>query len=225
MPPVPAVRPVLSLCPASQARARSAGPLEDDFSPAELAEWGALKSEKRRLDWLAGRLAGKEAAREWLSRNGERVSGRVEIFNGAEGAPYIKADSGSVLARLARISLSHCDFGGVAAAHGAAVGVDAERIAPRDSGVLAHYARADENASTPELATRLWTVKEAALKALGLGFAGGLLNVHWSGGTDLNFFGAAEQRRLSLELGGFAVESWIEGETAFGLVYQQEALP
>jgi phosphopantetheinyl transferase len=224
MPPVPAVRPVLSLCPASQAQARLAGRLDDVLTGPEREQLGRLKSDKRRRDWLSGRLAAKDAVRRWLEERGERVSGIVEIFNDADGVPYITTETDlspdAALSRRLRLSIAHNESGGCAAVHLGPVGIDVERIAVRDPGVLAHYARDDEDARTPRSQTRLWTIKEAVLKMLGLGFAGGLLNVKWTGGTTAALFGAAEQRRVELGIRDFAVEQWFDAETAaFSLAY------
>jgi phosphopantetheinyl transferase len=222
MPLVPALRPVVCALSASEA-ARRLARAQDELSAAERDQLDRFGSEKRRLDWFAGRLAAKAAVREWAQRNGERVSGGVEIFNDSEGVPYISAQS--PLSRRLRLSLAHGSLGAIAAVHTAAVGVDAELVAPRDPATRAYFIRGDEPAGDDLAVAALWTVKEAVLKMLGLGFAGGLQNVRWGGGAEAELFGAAEQRRRELGIADFVVEQWFDEQASYCLSFAVPEAP
>jgi phosphopantetheinyl transferase len=217
MPPVPAVRPVVSVVTSAQTSELMARRLSSVLTPAERDQFDRLGSDKRRRDWLAGRLAAKAAVAQWCRERAEPIPQEVELANDQDGAPYFPA-----LPRL-RVSIAHGELGGVAAVHTALVGVDAERVAPRDPAVLAHFARADEAAPDAAAQTALWTVKEAVLKLLGLGFAGGLLNVRWDGADRVKLFAAAAERWTELGGAEIVVEQWFEGDTAFCLSFTQEA--
>ncbi|OGS39790.1 MAG: hypothetical protein A3J82_02585 [Elusimicrobia bacterium RIFOXYA2_FULL_69_6] len=141
------------------------------MSPAEESLFRGLRSEKRRLDWLAGRCAAKRA----LSRYFREVLGQsldlpvVEISSGAQGAPLCS------LPGAPSFSISHCAAGGFCAAGlgGRLIGADWELVAPRSRELARLFARPGElPPDADDLAqTRLWAVKEAVLKLLGLGLA------------------------------------------------------
>ena len=62
----------------------------------ELPTWHSLsRSPARRLEWLAGRLAAKEAVRDVLSENGERLAlGDIAFTVGERGRPIVAAVAG-----------------------------------------------------------------------------------------------------------------------------------
>jgi phosphopantetheinyl transferase len=75
------------------------------------------------------------------------------------------------------VSIAHKDEIAVAiASHDGDLGIDVERIAPRDAGFADLAFTADElrmmNEPRDEALTRLWVAKEAAAKAAGTGLAG-----------------------------------------------------
>jgi phosphopantetheinyl transferase len=140
----------------------------------------------RRRQWLLGRVAAKDAARAWLSA---RASGETALHpasfaidNDARGQPFVKYFP----ARRdpPKISIAHCDDRAIAIAHAKAVGVDIERIAPRDAAFLESISTAAERKlldararggppdATDEWTTRLWCAKEAAGKQRGTGVDG-----------------------------------------------------
>lgn len=138
------------------------GDLEALLTPAERAMLRAFPSEKRRLDWLSGRIAAKRALGELLGR----PELELELANEPSGRPACLA------ARDLFFSISHCALGGVCAASASGpVGVDWETVRPLAAGVLELVSDASERAGivAPEDGTRLWTRKEAVLKLLGLG--------------------------------------------------------
>lgn len=210
---VSAVRPFLAACPAAEAQARLSRFLADAFGEAERALIADLKSDKRRLDWVAGRLAAKQAAGRFLASKGSALAApQIVIENDADGRP-------SVAGEEVYISISHCPLGGLAAAHHAPVGVDFEPVAPRDPAVIEYFAREDEPRATPREQTALWVVKEAVLKMLGTGIAAGPKNVKWDG-AKAELFGAALEAWKKHPT-PYTVQQWFDGDTAVALAFQE----
>ena len=141
----------------------------DWLSPAEMHVWAAWPSEKRRREWLAGRLAAKRLLREAFGLRPQDC----EI--GKEGvAPLVHG-----LERVGVcVSLSHC--AGLGAASWSdiglegAVGVDAQWVRPVHPGLRDRVFRPEEQAQVgerfgtsdaPAGLLLLWAIKEAAIKA------------------------------------------------------------
>jgi phosphopantetheinyl transferase len=219
MPTAHAVRPCVAVVSSDEVRAALARHLEDILTPAELDQLSRFGSEKRRRDFMAGRLAAKKAVRLWLKERKERFSGLIEVSNDQDGVPYISGPT-ALRGRL-HISIAHGELGGIAAAHAGPVGVDAELVSSKDPGVLKYYVREDELAVNAIAQTRLWTVKEAVLKMLGLGFAGGFFNVRWTGGASADLYGTADLKRSELGFDDFVVETWLEGDASYCLAYAE----
>ncbi|HXI03211.1 MAG TPA: 4'-phosphopantetheinyl transferase superfamily protein, partial [Candidatus Saccharimonadales bacterium] len=169
------------------------------LSRAERERWRALKlPAPRRLEWLLGRVAAKEAARRLLEdRWGLRPPpAEIEIRKDPEGRPFLQGRWISRVDAPLTLSLSHS--GGlavavagiaagreapVASAHG--IGVDVETIG-RTNGEFAGAAFSPEEQSLfadlgererEEWALRCWCAKEAVAKALGSGFMGNPRNL------------------------------------------------
>ena len=144
----------------------------EGLAPAEREAAERLRlGEHRRSEWRAGRLAA-HAALELLLGDGAAglVVGREE-----DGAPVV------VGAADVRISISHGRAHAVAAAGRVArLGIDLCEIAraPNVERIAQRFLHADERAlpRTPAEWALLWTLKEAAAKALWRGlFDGGLV--------------------------------------------------
>ncbi|MEW6167476.1 MAG: beta-ketoacyl synthase N-terminal-like domain-containing protein [Pseudomonadota bacterium] len=138
----------------------------------------------RREEWLMGRIAAKEAVRDWAARRGVAVAAAdIEIAADAQGAPRIlcPALSGQPLPQL---SISHSRRWAVAALGPAdeAVGLDYQRLDQIDAEALIagglnaaerHWLPGpDDSAERLRVAVALWCAKEAAAKAFGTGLAG-----------------------------------------------------
>src|SRR6202022_1715143 len=123
----------------------------------------------RLADRLSGRLALRQAYADFRrSRAGSPA--HAAIAHRPDGRPYLPAEPGL------SCSVSHSQRCGVAVVSLAPVGIDIERIRPRDPRLLAYVAEATEAAalrhlggSAAELLTLIWTLKEATAKASGLG--------------------------------------------------------
>ena len=122
-----------------------------------------------RQDWLAGRIALKEALNRFFSLG--QKHNRTEVQNNKSGIPFIKG-----LPRL-YCSISHSYGFALAGVSEKPIGVDIEKIRFHNPSLLLYIAKPEEivkfrsvNCKKKGLITKIWTIKEATLKALGLGF-------------------------------------------------------
>ncbi len=155
------------------------GTLEHFLSPSERARFKELKTRKRQLEWLSGRIAAKRLIREvHFSGEGAVVSyPAIEVESNSLGAPVITIVGESQAEP--RVSISHSD--GVAAAMLArepalAPGIDVEAIERRADAFVRDYFTENERvcigasgAHRDRVVTAIWAVKEAMMKALGIG--------------------------------------------------------
>ncbi len=136
-------------------------------------EWEGYRDlpERRKEDWLAGRVAAKDAVRLllWERGMGPLWPIEVEIPTGADGAPEVRAPGGLDL----RVSISHKQGRAVAmVAEGLDPGVDLETVEARPPELeRAAFTERERDwlSSRPEAErdgwrARLWAAKEAAAK-------------------------------------------------------------
>jgi phosphopantetheine--protein transferase-like protein len=134
--------------------------------------------------WLLGRIAVKDAVRQWLWDAGAGPVFPIEITvsNDASGRPRVMGP----FTEAPEVSLAHT--GSLAAALVAdpgctsGVGIDIEQITDRDDRTVAAILTAAERrllttqctsvAERPGWVTRFWAAKEAVAKAMGTGLAG-----------------------------------------------------
>jgi phosphopantetheinyl transferase (holo-ACP synthase) len=144
-------------------------------------------SESRRLEWLSGRIAAKDAVREYVqAQTGARVLYTdIEIWNTPDGRPVVWFMENAWPIEPPTISISHAgDVAvAVASAPGRRVGVDVEPLT-RTTMTPPNFLRAIlhslEDALVPETDAmtwrlRVWCAREAAAKACGVGLGTGLL--------------------------------------------------
>ena len=143
---------------------------------AERADFAAV-AERGQRAWLLGRIAAKDAAREYLWRHdAERrplFPSEVAVYNDDVGRPVL---SGPRVAGLC-VSIAHKDELAVARVGRCPVGIDVEAIVARpDSFGETAFTEAERalvaGRSRDEWWTRLWCAKEAVGKALGTGLGG-----------------------------------------------------
>jgi phosphopantetheinyl transferase len=153
------------------------------LSPAELEDFQALrKPDDKKAEWLFGRAAAKDAVRILQrARHGERpFMADVEIFNDQFGRPLARPRGRERPQDYPHVSIAH------AAGHVAAlaattpyVGIDIERVIPREAGFEeiafndAERRLLDRVENRDEWIARFWCAKEAVGKALGRGLLGG----------------------------------------------------
>lgn len=166
------------------------------LSPAETDRLAAFRLDKRRREWLAGRLAAKALLTE--AEGGAPAS--YEIGMDKYGRPACGG-------RL--VSISHSNGWALAAYKPgcAFLGADLEKIEERHPAWYADYFHPSElPAPDPSAATRLWAVKEAMMKALGLGLMVDPLDIRETAkGVELR--GKAQQRYAELGSPAFAAEA------------------
>lgn len=141
---------------------------------------------RRRRQWLAGRVAAKDAVLSWLRDQGvaEAYPQELRIVNNAEGAPQIVPHVTGTVPSGLHVSLAHKDHLAAAIVGHEPVGIDIERVAARDAGFLSLVFSAPEldlllRAGEPEALahTRGWVAKEVMAKAAGTGLGGHLHEV------------------------------------------------
>ncbi len=136
-----------------------------------------LRFPKRCIEWLRGRWMAKQILLRSDPRFADCVPSRITIANQADGAPQVWLEGKPVDGSL---SISHRQDRVAAAwapSRRVAVGVDIEWIEPRDPAFLEDFFSEVEKSTAlaaapqhqPLQITLLWSAKEAALKALGLG--------------------------------------------------------
>ncbi|MGP3926283.1 beta-ketoacyl synthase N-terminal-like domain-containing protein [Streptomyces sp. 8N616] len=169
--------------------------MRNHLGGAERAEYERRPPRGRR-QWLLGRIAAKDAVRQWLWERGEGpvFPAEIQVCNDEHGRPYATGIHGRTLPESA-LSLAHRAEAGVALVvqrppghhtghHGGpGPGIDIEEIADRDQQTLAvafaepeRKLLAEVCAATGESearwATAFWAAKEAVAKAEGTGFLG-----------------------------------------------------
>ena len=159
------------------------------LTPAEQAIWYKFPEKGiRRTDWLLGRIAAKDALRQWSYQHlGIQLAPvDIEILPNAQGKPIAQCPALThspqgveTPIQLPDISISHSDGTAVAAIAQAneQIGIDWQPLsAIRDVDAMAQaftpaelslYTHIDRHALA-----RLWAAKEAAAKAIGTGLAG-----------------------------------------------------
>ncbi len=141
----------------------------DELTPAERREYDEQSHDDRRRDWLAGRQAAKEAVAAHCGVPPTRV--RLVRREGAAPSALLRSEDATPRAMPISISISHCDGLGLAAVadHPARVGVDLERAGQIEHEHLRYFLSPGERTVAERAgATFVWTLKEAAWKALQL---------------------------------------------------------
>ncbi|MEV6921605.1 beta-ketoacyl synthase N-terminal-like domain-containing protein [Amycolatopsis sp. NPDC051106] len=133
-----------------------------------------------RRQWLLGRIAAKDAVRQFLWAGGEpeMFPAELRIGNDDAGCPHATGAYGRELPPLT-VSLAHRGEVGVAIARHGRCGIDVEEVVPRAESTVDAALGAGEQALFAGLAgdperwfARFWTAKEAVAKLLGTGLRG-----------------------------------------------------
>ncbi|WP_410670271.1 beta-ketoacyl synthase N-terminal-like domain-containing protein [Amycolatopsis sp. cmx-4-68] len=133
-----------------------------------------------RRQWLLGRIAAKDAVRQFLWARGEpeMFPAELRIGNDDAGRPFVTGAYGRELPPLT-VSVAHRAEVGVAIARRGPCGIDVEEVAARAESTLDAALGAAEQALFAGLAgdperwfARFWTAKEAVAKLLGTGLRG-----------------------------------------------------
>jgi phosphopantetheinyl transferase (holo-ACP synthase) len=149
------------------------------LTPFELERFALFTSPKRKLEWLGGRIAAKQAAMSMICLSEGEPAPHwlgLEVVADPEGRPFIHAvDEPDRI--LPDISISHSRGLAVAMAAGEGrCGIDIQAVTPTVTRVRARFAGAAELTILDALAedhsqaarlTLLWAAKEALKKAIG----------------------------------------------------------
>jgi 4'-phosphopantetheinyl transferase len=155
--------------------AREEVPAGDEWlGPDERDKQATLRFSKRRDDWRLKRWAAKQALQ---ASTGLGALERLQVLNTAAGIP-VPHDGSSALP----FALSLADREGTALCTlgpaGARLGCDIELVEPRSAAFVGDWFTPEEQAAVAAAGTRaaadlvanlIWSAKEAALKALGIG--------------------------------------------------------
>ncbi|MEU9264743.1 beta-ketoacyl synthase N-terminal-like domain-containing protein [Streptomyces sp. NPDC048251] len=161
--------------------------MRNSLGGAERSQY-AEHAPRGRRQWLLGRIAVKDAVRQWLWDQGEGpvFPAELRVRNDEAGRPYVTGVHGRVLPAL-DVSLAHCAEAGVAIVRphtpGPGPGIDIEEVTDRTPQTLAAALGEDElrllralsagsGSSEALWFTRFWAAKEAVAKAEGTGFGG-----------------------------------------------------
>ncbi|MFJ9894346.1 beta-ketoacyl synthase N-terminal-like domain-containing protein [Streptomyces sp. NPDC091280] len=161
--------------------------MRNSLSDVERSQYAEHPPRGRR-QWLLGRIAVKDAVRQWLWGHGEGpvFPAEIRVHNDATGRPYVTGLHGRALPPL-DVSLAHAAEAAVAIVRphvpGPGPGIDIEEVVERAPATLATalgeeelaLLRAQLSASGESEAlwfTRFWAAKEAVAKAEGTGFGG-----------------------------------------------------
>ena len=140
--------------------------------PGEFAQWQGFRLPKRRLEWLGGRIAAKDAAMRWqglVAADCDWQQWQLAVL--PSGRPEFAAG----VTPLPEMSISHSDGQAVAVAMGNRCGIDIQYHRDAVVRVISRFAQPGEVdllaanfGELPEVArlTMLWSVKEAIRKAV-----------------------------------------------------------
>ena len=198
------------------------------------------KSERRRGEWLAARMAVKGLAGDWLqAQYGLRPTpDALLVVKDEHGAPSLVVRGPFAdrfpEARFLTVSLTHSDnvaMAALAVNPMVRIGIDIEKIAPRPDAFADTWLDASERvievrtpdgeiASEDARITALWCLKEATTKALGLGFALAvseviITQVEADGIATLAVYGRAADRLV--HLGGQGVRALVRIDPRFAI--------
>lgn len=150
--------------------------------------WQGLRMpEQRRLEWLLGRVAAKDAVRQFVKKRYhiDLCPADVEILPDGDGRPVVHGRWREQLPEAPQLTLSHTAGIAVAAVGdhvaGGGLGIDIETVdrmnedverlafTPHERALLEAVSGADRDTWS----LRLWCAKEAVAKAVGHGMVGG----------------------------------------------------
>jgi len=161
------------------------------------------KFEKRRREWLAGRLAAKLL----LNRFFQLKPLNCEILRDENGKPYTLKGGEKIF-----LSISHShDWAAASAACDGRylIGMDIEKIQYRPRAWLHDFFHTEEYSEDVSTQTFIWSSKESLLKALGIGLTASLLDIKLKmsnpklgafelADSDIEFSGKARERFTQL---------------------------
>lgn len=149
--------------------------LLEPFSFAERSTFEGFKVDKRKQDWLAGRVAAKLAVERATGLPRSRIEIRVDTAGATRGRPHAAIRDKETI--LGVLSIAHAGFIAAATFNSLPVGLDLELVLPRDESFEHLAFCAEERSAWSHLTgdardyavTRAWCMKEAISKWRGSG--------------------------------------------------------
>lgn len=152
----------------------------------ERAAWYALPEQgPRRTDWLLGRIAAKDAVRQWARQQHGIVlaPADIEIRTNGQGKPLVDCPALASVVAMPEVSITHNKHGAVAAVNeaGTHLGLDVERLDRVRTSDLMQGAFSESELDClkqfqvdqrERTLVGLWCAKEAAAKACATGLQG-----------------------------------------------------
>lgn len=164
--------------------------LDEWLTPRERARYLSLRTAVRRREWVAGRVAAKQALSRRCAIGGPHPFQRIEVVAAATGRPGYLLDG-----RPGEFGLSIGHAAGqalvaVSRERGQPLGVDLEPVEDRGRGFEALLLSPEETRALggvrgrerERAVTLAWVLKEALLKAMGVGLALPLPDLTVAGG-------------------------------------------
>lgn len=159
------------------------------LSETEYSQLNRFSFDKRRSEWLSGRICAKQAVLDYLGRGKSDLDPRkVRIEANPSGRPFLNISGLPATARDVDISISHSHGKAVAIAGNGLCGVDIQYLSETLFKVKDRYCTDIETAlldvtSIEELAQLglLWVAKEAVRKSLSGIALTGFLEIHLEG--------------------------------------------
>jgi len=149
--------------------------LLEPFTAMERGIFDGFKVEKRKQDWLSGRIAAKMAVERATGLPRSRIEIRVDTAGATRGRPYAAIRDRETI--LGVLSITHAGFIAAATFSSLPVGLDLELVLPRDES-FEHLAFLPEERQAwshlhgdarDAAVTRAWCLKEAISKWRGSG--------------------------------------------------------
>ena len=153
-------------------------PAEEVLSSEELEKYSQFKFEKRRGEWLRGRLVAKWLLQHSLPEFGNLLPRNISVRNDSLGAPFFSIHHEQRLPGCLSISHSRgLALCGLTFEPMLQIGFDLEIVEPRFPGLVDDFFTPEENKALricpaekyDQMVTLIWSAKEAMLKALGKG--------------------------------------------------------
>jgi phosphopantetheinyl transferase (holo-ACP synthase) len=141
------------------------------LTDVEYSIFKKLKIKKRKVEWLSGRIASKQAFVNYAeSSNNSNLSSNISILNNQNRSPYV------INHPELNLSISHSHEHAVAVIAPFKIGIDIEKIEPRADALVNYFFSQEERViienkpmQKDELLTFFWSRKEAVSKFLKLG--------------------------------------------------------
>ncbi|MEJ2688787.1 MAG: 4'-phosphopantetheinyl transferase superfamily protein [Deltaproteobacteria bacterium] len=205
--------------------------LDQWLTEGEQQLFSSFSLQKRRLEWLGGRITAKVSLLSLLGDDDPLFTpNRLEILPDRTGRPHLTG-LGAALPEKISLSISHSGSQAAAmASRDRPCGLDIQQLSPALKGIKERFSSATERRflqSCPQLSrynkleqlALLWSAKEAIRKALLLSPLPGLQEIHLTGEPrpEAGAFHLAAALIRNGKQWNFSVISWLENDMAMAI--------